>query len=170
MFGKSEIGIEELINELEKGQRIFKSFEKGLEVAKSIRALKQTENEVNARIATAKTEAEKAEKENVASMSRHEDMLSKAQKDIVVARNQAEKILSDAATEADKKIAQAQDASAQAFAIAVEKVNVLQAKAVDLEKKVNDLADEEAERIASLADIEGKLAKAKEAVKKALGE
>lgn len=174
MFGKkeesAEISIEDVVNELEKGHRVFKSFEKGLDVAKTIRTLKQTELEVNERISIATAEMSKRESDLADAIARHDETMSKARKEIIVAQNQAEKILSDASEAADKKIAVANDAAAQSYAMAVEKINALQAKAENLEKLANSLAYEVAEREASLAEINERLVKAKEAFKKAMGD
>lgn len=173
MFNKKDESVivaEELINALEKGARIYKCFEDGLASAQALRALKQSESEITQRIDSLKKEAEAIESSAAESSLRHERMLESARQDIAVAHNEAEKIIANAAAEADKKIAAANDASAQSIAMAVARVNATQETVSSLDKQVAELEKKLATGKEELADLEGRMKKAKDAMKKLLGE
>lgn len=94
MFKKDEIG--EVVSELQKGHKIFKAFEKGLEVAQALQGLVQNEKELKAAVESARVDLEKANAELVSVRGGIAAAREEGEKHKVLAKEAAATFMADA--------------------------------------------------------------------------
>lgn len=102
-----EFSTTELLEALERGQRIYKGFEHGLDVARRIANLEGSERDLLKRVEEAKALCDSVERDCA-------EKIARAKAEALSANGQADKIITDAKAEADKivtrSLAKASDA------------------------------------------------------------
>lgn len=160
------IGTGELKNEIEKGYRAFKAFEKGVEVMKALEALEQNEKETERRIAELKTKESNLQKITGEATQNAQRMEKQAADNLKAAELAGKNIVEDARARAQRIV---EDAKAEAKVEREGKereVVELIAKSADLSKECHDLGVKNAAARKELADIEAAVKSHREALQK----
>ena len=146
----NESDLTNVVNELERGHRAFKAFEYGLDAARAVQNLAQVERETQARIDALKRHEEAAQY-----------ALITANEDLATAKANAEALV-DAAVKAaaDAKAGARAEATAIVGA-ATEQADSIKATVDRLRVEYTELQRNVSDRAAELADLEGRIAKAR---------